>query len=125
MDRVKVLVTGAGAPGIKGTLYSLLHNPDGREVTTVGVDMKADVLGRYLCDAYYQVPPAGDDGFVAALLDVCEREKVDVLLPQVTRELLPLARNRAAFAPRVQSPVRVWSLQLRASAGKIAAGRLG
>jgi len=97
MDHVKVLVTGAGAPGIKGTLYSLLHNWDGRKIRTIGVDMKDDVLGKYLCDAFYQVPQAGDGRFIPSLLDICEKEGVDVLLPQVTSELLPLSRHKDDF----------------------------
>ena len=97
MDRVTVLVTGAGAPGIRGTVYSLAHNPEGRKVAIVGVDMKGDVVGRFLCDRFHQVSPGGSDRFIPDLLDVCDKEGVDVVLPQVTRELASLAEHRADF----------------------------
>ncbi len=97
MDSVRVLVTGAGAPGIRGTLYSLKQNWENRDVFVIGVDMREDVVGRYLCDKFYQVPPARHEGFVEALLNISEREKVDVILPQVTAELFSLAKNKKMF----------------------------
>jgi len=97
MDTVKVLITGAGAPGIRGTLYSLKTNWDNRKITTIGVDMKADVVGKYLCDKFYQIPPASSEEFIPTLLDICEREEIDVILPQVTAELYPLAKHKEDF----------------------------
>jgi len=92
-----VLITGAGAPGIRGTLYSLKNNWDRRGITTIGVDMRGDVVGRYLCDKFYRVPPANSEDFIPTLLDICEREGIDVILPQVTDELSQLARYKKDF----------------------------
>lgn len=97
MDDVKVLVTGAGAPGIKGTLYSLRNNQDGRKIVTVGVDMRAEVTGKYLCDSFYQIPPSRSESFLPTLFDICEKEHVEVIVPQVTGELLALARHKREF----------------------------
>lgn len=97
MDPVRVLITGGGAPGIKGTLYSLKNNWDGRKVFTVCTDMREDAVGRYLCDRFYRVPPGSDEEFIPALLEICEREGIDVILPQVTAELLPLSSHRDEF----------------------------
>lgn len=92
-----VLVTGAGAPGIKGTLFSLKNNFDNRKIRTVGVDIKKDVVGKYLCDSFYQVPKPEEQDFIPKLLEICRKEKVDVILPQVTRELEILAKNKNKF----------------------------
>ena len=97
MDTVRVLITGAGAPGIRGTLYSLKTNWDNRKIITIGVDMKADVVGKYLCDKFYQIPPASSEEFIPTLLDICEKEEVDVILPQVTAELYPLSKHKRDF----------------------------
>jgi len=53
---VSILVTGAGAPGIRGTLYALRHNGEGRSIRVIGVDAQADVVGRFLVDRFYQIP---------------------------------------------------------------------
>ncbi len=97
MREIKVLITGGGAPGIMGTLYSLKNNFDNRRVKTVCVDMDSGVVGRYLCDSFYQVPPASSSDFIPAVQDVCRRENVDVVLPQVTAELLKFARAKKYF----------------------------
>ena len=96
MDNVTVLITGAGAPGIRGTLYSLKANFDGREIRTIGTDIRESVVGRYLCDGFHQVPKPSDEvSFVSTFMEICEREGVDVILPQVTAELEVLA----SYAP--------------------------
>lgn len=97
---VTVLVTGGGAPGIVGTLYALRHNPDGRTVRIITCDMRPDAVGKYLADSFYVVPPAESPDFVKALLEISINEHVDVVLPQVTRELLPLAEHVSLFEKR-------------------------
>ena len=92
-----VLVTGAGAPGIAGTIHALRNNPDDAPIRIVAVDMHEEVVGKYLTDAFYVVPPAQDSAFVPSLLDVVERENIDVVLPQVTRELSVLAEVHERF----------------------------
>ncbi len=92
-----VLVTGCGAPGAIGTLWSLGHNPDDRSIRTVGVDMRDEQPGRYACDSFATVPAADSDQFLDELIAVCDEEDVDVLLPQVTAELPVLASASDRF----------------------------
>lgn len=94
MQRIKILVTGAGAPGIRGTLYALRQNPDGIAVEVVGTDVKTDVVGRFLVDRFYQVPPPEVEAYIPRLLEICQKEDIEVVLPQTTREVLVLARVR-------------------------------
>ncbi len=98
MDNVTVLITGAGAPGIRGTLYSLTANFDGREIRAIGTDIRESVVGRYLCNGFHQVPKPSDEAkFVSTLMEICEREDVDVILPQVTAELEVLSSYASSF----------------------------
>lgn len=97
MDNVTVLLTGAGAPGIKGTLYSLKNNPDNTRIRTVGVDIRNDVSGKYLCDLFYQIPKPSEKSFIPALLKICKKEKVDVILPQVNEELSAISGHKKDF----------------------------
>lgn len=92
---LRLLVTGAGAPGIRGTLHALRRNPDGRAVHVVGVDMDEHAVGRYLADAFYPVPAPESPGYLGALRDVCRRERIALVLPQTTREIAVLAQQRA------------------------------
>jgi carbamoyl-phosphate synthase large subunit len=97
---ITVLVTGGGAPGIKGTIYALRNNPDNVPVRVIACDMRDDVIGKYLADGFQIVPSGEKPDFINVLLEVADREGVDVILPQVTRELLPLAENISMFKAR-------------------------
>lgn len=97
MDALTLLVTGAGAPGIKGTLFSLRENFDNRDVRIIGTDIKSEVVGKYLCEAFHSIPKPTEDPYLEELLSICKKEHVDVLVPQNTAELSILAENRALF----------------------------
>jgi carbamoyl-phosphate synthase large subunit len=95
--KLTVLLTGAGAPGTRGTLYALRHNPDGVQVRAVGTDIKAGGVGPLWMDAFYQVPAPEQEGYLAAVQSICQKESVDLVIPQTTRELFAMARHKAAF----------------------------
>jgi carbamoyl-phosphate synthase large subunit len=96
-ESLTVLLTGVGAPGTRGTLYALRHNPDGTRVKAVGTDLASGGLGRLWADAFHQVPAPETEGYVAALLAICRAESVDLVIPQTTRELAVFAGHKAAF----------------------------
>jgi len=91
-----VLVTASGAPGTAALLRALRANGE-RDVKLVGVDMSERSIGRHLCDAFHLVPAGSDPGFADAVLDVVEREGVDVVLPQSSFDLPGLAEARGRF----------------------------
>ena len=93
---VTVLVSASGAPGTAALLRALRGNGE-REVRLVGTDMSERSVGRHLCDAFHRVPPGSDSGFAGAVLDVVERESVDVVLPQSSFDLEGLAAHRDRF----------------------------
>lgn len=97
MSDLTVLVTGCGAPGTIGTLWSLQRQSDDRTLRTVGTDIRKEQPGRFACNSFYTVPPANGDGFVDEMVSICESEAVDVVLPQVTVELPVLAASSSRF----------------------------
>lgn len=96
MKRLNILITGAGAPGFS-SIYKCLRSNGERELRIIGVDMNPMASGKTLVDAFHCVPAARDPHFLDALLKVCEKEKVDVLVSIVTRELELLSKNREKF----------------------------
>jgi len=99
MKPLNVLVTGAGAPGIAGTIYSLRNNYDNREMRIVGTDVKEHVVGRFLCDDFLTIPPSKDtDKYFAAIKSICKggtTPHIDIMIPQNTAELLFLSQHKA------------------------------
>jgi carbamoyl-phosphate synthase large subunit len=93
---ITVLVSAAGAPGTAALLRALRENGE-RDVRLVGTDMSERSIGRHLCDMFHLVPAGADPGFADAILDVVERESVDVVLPQSSHDLAGLAAHRDRF----------------------------
>ncbi|HXR12496.1 MAG TPA: hypothetical protein VN770_09390, partial [Gaiellaceae bacterium] len=91
-----VMVTAAGAPGTAALLRALRENGE-RDVRLVGVDMSERSIGRHLCDAFHVVPAGSDPGYADAVLELVERERVDVVLPQSSFDLPGLAGARERF----------------------------
>jgi carbamoyl-phosphate synthase large subunit len=112
-EPLTILVTASGAPGSPRLLRALRENGE-RTVRLVGVDMRDESAGRFLCDGFHRVPAGSDPGYLEALLDVARRERVDLVFPQSSAEVAAIA----AGAERFGVPVLVSSPQAveRASA---------
>ncbi len=96
LPRVTVLVSASGAPGTAALVRGLRENGE-RDVRVVGTDMSERSIGRHLCDAFHRVPAGADPAFADAVLEVVERERVDVVLPQSSFDLEGLAAHRDRF----------------------------
>lgn len=98
MAALTVLVTGSGAPGIGGTLYSLKNNFDRRQIRIIGTDVNPNAIGRCLCDRFYQIARPTEEDYLTDLQKICTVEHVDVVIPQNTAELPVLAEHAGEFA---------------------------
>jgi carbamoyl-phosphate synthase large subunit len=96
LEPLTILITAVGCPGTVALLRSLRENGE-REVRLVGVDMNPLSIGRHLCDVFETVPAGSDPGFAGAVLDICRRENVDVVLPQSSYTLEGLAIEKESF----------------------------
>ena len=91
-----MLLTASGVPGCPALIRALRENGE-REVRLVGTDMSELAIGRHFCDAFHVVPGGSQAGFIDALVEICERERIDAVLPQSSYELLALAEGKDRF----------------------------
>lgn len=91
-----VLITAAGNVFMPGTTACLTNNGE-RKIRLIGADMNDDKTMLQMCDKYYSVPRGDDPRYIDTLLDICRKEKVDVVLPIMSVELNGLAKNRNKF----------------------------
>ena len=91
------MITAAGNVFMPGTMACIKQNGE-REIRLIGADMSDDPTILQMCDAAYPVPRGNDPAYVDVLIDICKKEKVDVLLPIMSVELNALAENRDRFA---------------------------
>ncbi|MCB9383281.1 MAG: ATP-grasp domain-containing protein [Bryobacterales bacterium] len=68
---------------------------DGR---IVAADAARHAPAAHLADAFHLIPRCTEAGFFEAMLDVCRRERVRVLVPTIDTELAFYAEHRDAFA---------------------------
>jgi len=95
---VTVIITGGGAPGIAGTIYALRNNPENVSFRIITTDINDDVVGTYLSDKFYKVPRPESEEYIPILQEIVRREKVKVIIPQTTREIIVLSKNMEKFA---------------------------
>jgi carbamoyl-phosphate synthase large subunit len=95
-DRCNALLTFAGR---KSYVYRILAGSSraGR-IVTVDADPNATV--RWVADEFFTVPPADDAGYVDALLDLCEHDSIDCVIPLNDLDLALLAAARPRFEQR-------------------------
>lgn len=96
MNSITVMLTGCGAPGAPG-IISCLRKVRERKIRIIGIDMNPNAGARGMVDKFYTVPAAKAEDFIDRVLAVCLREKVDVLLPIVTRELMKFSLEKSKF----------------------------
>lgn len=92
----KVLVTGAGGPAAVSFMQAVA--PTGAELWAVDIDPYA--AGLYLtAPGHRALVPRGDaPEFVDHIVELCERWSIDVLVPTVDTEMLPVVRRADEFA---------------------------
>ncbi len=91
----RVLITGAGGPSGVCLLKALSERP----VALLAGDIDPFAAGLYLLDRDRRMilPKGEDEHFATRLLALCEQEHIDVVIPTVDSELIPLATHRMAF----------------------------
>lgn len=96
MRGLTVLVTAAGAPFMPGLAACLYGNGE-RTIRIVGVDKSGDNTISQIVDCYYRVPGAGDKAYMERILEICKMEKVDIILPFMSQELLQFQHEKERF----------------------------
>ncbi len=91
---INILMTGGGAPGAAGIIDCLKKE---KSFNIYVVDADSEAIGKYLGHQFKKVPKAYDSDFIDEMLSICSENKIDVILPLVTKELLPLALRRKEF----------------------------
>jgi carbamoyl-phosphate synthase large subunit len=87
-------MTGAGAPGAAGIINCLKCESS---FNVVGADANSKAVGRFLLKDFSTIPLAEDPSFIDAVLALCREKNIHVVMPLVTRELIPLSQHKREF----------------------------
>lgn len=92
MKSVNVLILGVGGNVSMGILTALRLS--GISCRVVGACVSPESLGLYYCDAAYIAPYAADDKFVGWVVDICNKEKIDIIFTGVEENVIALEAER-------------------------------
>lgn len=67
------------------------------DVTVIGADIVPDAPALYFCDQVEIVCRIKEQNYIPQLLSICERERVDCLIPTIDTDLLKLAESKERF----------------------------
>lgn len=96
MRKIKLVLTACGCPGAS-TLIRMFKNNGERPIEIIGTDIDNEAVGRFFCDRFYQVPAGQSDDYIPKLLEIVKKEKPDIIFPESSYEVYPLALNKDKF----------------------------
>lgn len=96
MKDITVLGTACGAMFMPGFFECLKDNGE-RKIRIIGVDSAPIEYMNLIIDKFYQVPALGSPDYIETILDICLREKVDIVFPQISMELEKFAEAQDLF----------------------------
>lgn len=93
-SKIKVLMTGAGAPGGPGIIKALLKD---QNINLIVCDADEFASGRFLGVPFIKIPKANDKDFVDVILKICSSYSIQVIFPLVTLELFRFSSVKDRF----------------------------
>lgn len=93
---ITILITGCSLHS-GDLIKEMRNNYDNEEIRVVGINCDDAALLRKGVDAGYVVPRITEPEYIPTVLDICERENVDVIMPFITAELPIMATYREFF----------------------------
>ncbi len=96
MNKLKVLITSSGGRAGINCINALRHQKE-IPVEIIGVDADSEAAGLLFTDKYFHVPKVNDAGYLSTILDICNKEGVDVILPIYSGEISIFSSNIFEF----------------------------
>jgi carbamoyl-phosphate synthase large subunit len=100
MEKKIILFTGGGGAGSEA-LYSLLLDAYITHFADADITSKPYILPS---SQWHNIPYASDPDFIEALQALCRKLNVDLLIPGVDEELIPIAQKSEGFSCQIILP---------------------
>lgn len=97
MSELRLLFTGVGRriELLQAFRNAALHL--NKSLKIYGADMAGTAPALCYCDFTRKVVAMKDPGYIDNLLDICKKDKIDLLIPTIDTDLLVLSRNKEKF----------------------------
>jgi carbamoyl-phosphate synthase large subunit len=101
MDKLNILIIGVGGNVSQGIIRAL--EKSNLKYKCIGACISSESLGLYMCDIAYICPLAKDKDFIGWLINICNKEKVDIVLSGVEEVLEAISANYNILKENTQS----------------------
>tara|TARA_B110000438_G_scaffold494_1_gene527 strand:+ start:455 stop:1555 length:1101 start_codon:yes stop_codon:yes gene_type:complete len=96
-SQIKVLLTASGGIHALGVIDCLKNNYEKRKIKIICTDIEEKELLRNKADGFYIVPEGNSKKFIKTILKICEKEKIDIIIPGNANEILSISKNIELF----------------------------
>ena len=93
---MRVLITGGGTATAMSVLKGFRSQRE-IPVEVILADAQELIAGQHFADGFERIPPASDPKFLETLLDVCRRQRVELLIPLIDYEFKIFSEHAAKF----------------------------
>lgn len=107
---INVLVTATGTGVGQSIIKSL--KLFGNKYRIIGTDINKWASGLYRCDVSYIIPNSNDVNYIKKIINIIEKEDIDVVFPGCDPELIILAQNRNKIEDEYKSKIIVSKYEL-------------
>lgn len=94
--RVRVLLTCVGGKFSRNTIKLLKESKD-PEIMVIGVDSSGDIGRMDSLENFYIVPRGSDKKYIPKLLEVCKKERIDIVIPCADEEVEAISAFKPQF----------------------------
>ncbi len=112
MNKVNVLILSAGRRVELIKCFKNGRDELGIEGKVVAVDISDTAPALYHADCFYLVPRVSDDLYIQSIIEVCQKENIDLIIPTIDTELKKLSENKDLIERQTNAKVHVSSEQV-------------
>lgn len=94
---MKILFTSVGRRVELIQAYTRAAAKIGVDIDIIGGDISPTAPALQFCDKTVYLPPIGDENYIPFLIEYCQKESIDALIPTIDTDLLILADNCMRF----------------------------
>lgn len=93
MKQITVLLTAAGGLGMPSIIDCLKNNYEKRQIKIICTGIHDQPIIHYMADEFYLLPKGNSKNYMDSLLEICKKNKVDVVIPNSAPEILTISKN--------------------------------
>lgn len=96
MDKINILVLGVGGNVSQGIIKALKNTR--LNINLIGACVSHESLGLYFCDKAYIAPYADSENFIDWLIELCNKENIDIVLTGVEENICAIMKEYKKFS---------------------------